>query len=223
MKKKITLLVLTTLSFTFSYAQRVFKEGEIVFSTEWQLPEGAPEAMKGSLPSEVSTFYKDSKSFSEISINMMGQAVVVRVFLDNNPMSSTLLMDMMGQKVGIYTSPEDFKKVYDTLQLSFDYQNEYKDIIGFKCRKVIMKNGALKEPSEMWVTEELAVPLSQYTMYYKNLRGVPLEFLQSQNGMKIKLVAKSITDKPIPDDKFVVPGGYRVIPFAEAIKMGFQK
>ncbi len=222
MKRIIAALTLATLFVFPTYAQTVLKEGEIIFGAEWQLPPGAPEGLNESLPKEISSFYKGTKTYSKIAIEVMGQETVVRVFMDNDPLQSTPLMDMMGQKFGIRTSTEDFKKIYDTLKVEFEYLKEYKDIIGYKSQKVMMNNKSTNERSEMWVTEELALPANQYTMYFKGLKGVPLEFNQTQNGMKIKLIAKKLIEKTLPDDLFAVPDGYQVISLEEALKMGFQ-
>lgn len=217
MKKTFALLLLTLVCFN-TLAQKIFKEGIITYAVEWELPESMPAGMSEGFPKELNMSVKDSKSFIPMELKMMGQTMSMKVFTSDKPFSMTTCMDMMGQKMGFTMNEEEYKEVLDTIKVNYEYLDFKKKIAGYECRKVIVTMSGLT--GEMFVTEDLILPNSQYTMTYKGLKGTPLEFKQNMNGMKVNMKVISIEEKPLDDTLFIIPSGYKLMSMKEARKLG---
>jgi len=219
MKKLVWITLLSWVSHV-SLAQKTFNEGTITFAATWSGGENVPAEMVDAFPKEIVTYYKGGKSYSGMEINMMGQTMKMDVVMESAPMKMTMLMNMMGQKIGIVSSEEDMKTIMDTIQVSYEYLDFKKQIAGYTCQKVIAKMGA--QTMEMFVTKDLVMPLSQYTMTFKGLQGTPLEFSQVQNGLTVKMMATSIKESTVDAGKFVIPEGYMMMTMKEAAAMGLN-
>lgn len=220
MKKLVWIALLSCVGYV-SVAQKAFKEGTITFAATWTGGDNVPAEMVDAFPKEIVTYYKDGKSYSGMEISMMGQTMKMDVVMESAPMKMTMLMNMMGQKIGIVSSEEDMKTIMDTIQISYEYLDFKKQIAGYTCQKVIAKIGA-GQTMELFVTKDLVMPQSQYTMTFKGLVGTPLEFTQKQNGMTVKMEAKSIQESTVDSGKFVIPEGYMMMTMKEAAAMGMN-
>lgn len=220
MKKLVWIALLSWVSHV-SLAQKTFKEGVITFAATWSGGDNVPAEMVEAFPKEITTYYKDGRSYSGMEINMMGQTMKMNVVMESTPAKMTMLMDMMGQKIGIVSSEEDMKAILDTIQISYEYLDFKKKIAGYDCQKVIAKMGS-GQTMEMFVTKDLILPQSQYTMNFKGLQGTPLEFSQLQNGLTVKMVASSIVEASVDSGKFVIPEGYMMMTMKEAAAMGLN-
>lgn len=220
MKKLVWIALLSWVSHV-SLAQKAFNEGTITFAATWTGGDNVPAEMVDAFPKEITTYYKDGKSFSGMEINLMGQTMKMNVVMETTPMKMTMLMDMMGQKIGIVSSEEDMKSIMDTIQISYEYLDFKKQIAGYNCQKVIAKMGS-GQTMELFVTKELVMPQSQYTMTFKGLQGTPLEFTQKQNGLTVKMVASSIKEAKVDTSKFTIPEGYMMMTMKEAAAMGLN-
>jgi hypothetical protein len=110
----------------------------------------------------------------------------------------------------------------EDMQVKYEYLDFKKDVAGYSCQKVIVSIGSTGQTMEMYVTEDLALPMSQYTAALKGLKGTPLEFTQVQNGMTVRMVAKQVVAEPVQDSFFVLPSGYNMMTMKEAAAMGLQ-
>lgn len=220
--KKVFFLAMFLCVGVVSMAQNSIKEGKIVYSAEWEAGEGMPAEMAEAFPKELTTYFKGGKSYSGMSMDMMGQKIQMNVVTESAPMKMVMLMDMMGQKIGITSDASDMAKIQEDMQVMYEYLDFKKNIAGYTCQKVIVSIGSTGQTMEMYVTEELALPMSQYTVALKGLKGTPLEFTQVQNGMTVRMVAKQVVAEPVQDAIFELPSGYNMMTMKEAAAMGLQ-
>lgn len=220
--KKVFILAMLLCVGISSIAQNKVTEGRIIYAAEWQAGEGMPAEMAEAFPKELTTYFKGNKSYSGMSIDMMGQKIQMNVITENAPMKMVMLMDMMGQKIGITSDESDMAKLQEDMQVKYEYLDFKKEIAGYSCQKVIISIGSTGQSMEMYVTEDLALPMSQYTATLKGLKGTPLEFTQVQNGMTVRMVVKQIIAEPVQDSLFVLPSGYNMMTMKEAAAMGLQ-
>lgn len=212
----VSALFLTTL---LASAQEKFEEGTVTFSADWQVPEGMPPQIKEAMPKEVSVFVKGSRSSTKIDIKMMGMEMNMKILYNSQPMEMLMLMDMMGQKMGIKTSEADIKKIRDTTKVSFEYLDFKKNIAGYECKKVLMHNKNTGDVTEMFITEQIECPALKSDVVFTELKGVPLEYIQNQNGMKVKMTAIKLTKGAVDEKLFEVPSDYNIMTIEEAAKM----
>ena len=124
--KKTTVFIFLLLFSNLISSQKF--EGKISYSIDYELPE-IMEAQRSMLPTEMITYCKKSSSRVEQKTAMGDQIVISNI--ENG--ESTLLMNMMGQKMAIEVGKQSSKETTP----SITYSNENKTIAGYKCNKAI--------------------------------------------------------------------------------------
>lgn len=177
-------------------------EGKIVYEVSYDdLPEML-EPYKNMLPKETIAYVKGSKT--RIEQNMMG-SLTVNV-IDTKEKTGFMLMDLMGSKTAYTMDPKDFEKDTKTPEnYEVTYTKETKDIAGFKCTRVDVKDKTNEHTFSAWVTEEIEGSNKQLSY----LKGFPLEYsVSGQMGMTISMKAKTVEETKLPGTLFDIPDGY---------------
>ena len=121
-------------------------------------------------------------------------------------------MDMMGQKMVMKIGDEE-KEIQQDPKIT--YMEQIKEIAGYKCKKAQVIIGE-NEPITVYYTEEIPVAI---TGQIKGLKGYPLEYETSQNGLKAVFTAKNVKRELVADSLFVVPPDYKEVTKEEIQKM----
>ena len=189
-------LVLSSLSI---FAQDYF-EGEISYTIEYlQVPEGMKE-MQNFLPTKMKFMAKGTQYKVVNEIPEKDDQVNV---MNNFDGSGFLLMNFLGHKIALINDPEEVHKenaVY--FQAEVEDLNEEKDLLGYECEKVrFICDG---DTSEVYFTSDFLSP--EYK--YMKLKGLPLEYVSSKDGLILKVTATEIEEKEISEIEFVIPTDY---------------
>lgn len=195
-------------------AQKKF-EGTIKFKMSYEDLPAEMAAMEAMLPDEMTTVIKGEKSRLEQSMGMGMSSVTIT---DMKKGSGVLLMDMMGQKIAMEMTKEEFEKM-DKKKVSqnkpeFKYVDGTKDIAGYKCKKALVVFEGAGE-MEVYYTEELPAGASKK---FEGLNGFPLEYTISQGPMKVNFSASSVKQEKVDAKLFEIPSGYDKMTFED-----FQK
>jgi GLPGLI family protein len=91
--------------------------------------------------------------------------------------------DKIGGKVG------DVRKNPNIKVTAF---NEYKTILGFKCRKYIMSDKGVY--TTYWITDQINIKDLGHQVVNPNLPGFPLEFTSINEGVKMSFKASNFTE-----------------------------
>ncbi|HNP48187.1 MAG TPA: hypothetical protein PKL85_05085, partial [Bacteroidia bacterium] len=123
---------------------------------------------------------------------------------------STTLMDVLGNKTAVNMSKGEAQAQRTSnnkpvVQLT----NDTKTILGYDCKKAVVtfKGESGDLTSDVWYTNEL-MARNSFVNEIDGIDGFMLEFTTEQNGMAIKMVAKTIQEVPVEDTQFVTPEGY---------------
>lgn len=213
MKKLIIAFVAVAMALP-TLAQKKF-EGTIKFALSYEDLPAEMAAMEAMLPDEMTTVIKGEKSRLEQSMGMGMTSVTIT---DMKKGSGVLLMDMMGKKIAMEMSKEEFEKM-DKKKASekkpeFKYTDETKEIAGYKCKKALIVMEGAGE-MEVFYSEELP---SGANKQFEGLKGFPLEYKIAQGPMKIKVTATSVAQEKVSAKLFEIPDGYDKMSFEE-----FQK
>lgn len=208
--KMLTLLSSIAIFVGSSFAQF---EGKVVFEIDYELPE-AMESQRSMLPSQMDMLINKTKT-KVIQNTMMGSQIVIT---DKKSESSILLMDMMGQKIAInMPSPTEEEKAKEKLP-TFKYDDKTKKIAGYKCKHSVMsiedENGETIE-TDVYYTEDIPADANNKL---KGLKGFPLEYSITTQGMSMTLTAKTISKEKYSASEFSIPEGYSEMTMEE-----FQK
>jgi hypothetical protein len=151
-----------------------------------------------------------------MEIEMMGGMVVTKIYKKlNQPNSSKMTMNAMGQKYEITGIDENASKGVDMADLdniitvSLDKTNT-KEIAGFKCYKanVTYKDG---KTGEFYITENINMMAS---VKESKLKGFPLEMKIVTPQATLELTATEVS-KELPKNAFIVPDGYEKVTMEE--------
>ncbi len=197
-KKMLSLLSVMAIFVGSSFAQF---EGKVVFGLDYELPE-AMESQRSMLPSEMDMLISKNKT-KVIQNTMMGAQIVIS---DTKTKNSTLLMDMMGQKMAIeMPAPSDEDEIKEP---TYKYDDKTKKLAGYKCKHAIMiiedENGEEAE-MDVYYTEEIPASANDKL---KGLKGFPLEYMINSQGMVMTVTAKSVSKEKIAASEFEIPEGF---------------
>lgn len=206
--KKYFLTAGLMLSFCFLAISQGF-EGKITYEISYPAMEDMDPTMVGMLPRESILYIKSDLSRMEMPMGMGMQTVTIS---DNKTKTSTTLMDMMGQKIAMIQTAQDFEKQKSENKTEIIKTKETKVIAGYNCEKHILKLKDNKN-SELIVycTKELFKDNSYFNAWpeHQNLEGFPMEYETGDNEMKMLITAKTVSKEQVPDSKFIIPPDYK--------------
>jgi len=209
--KKITLLFLLTILFaaTYSlYAQKQFS-GEITFQIKI---EGTDDPnLSANMESMTLTAFILGNKVKVVQ--SMEDMYAMSMIWDGDKETSLLVMEINGMgKFYKKTTPEETKNKLKLKDFNYNYTNEYKDICGYKCQKVVATITNLEDDSSeetiFYVTKEIGLSKINNNEY-PGLEGYPLivstPLTQYCDECYTAIEAIKITPKKIKDVDFLLP------------------
>ena len=203
-------------------AQRNITEGQIKMeitdvNSDDQAIASQLEMMKGG-----ETVYAFSSNQSLVTMNMMGGMIKMETLTDNESENSTMLFDMMGQKMMVSSTKEDRaetvaqqKDAFKDIKVTYD-ENDTKEIMGYKCYKAVASGGELPFSFEMYVTKELSIdPKLIQGMEGLDLNGFPLEYQMKMEQMSMTYSATEVESEINSEIFNLKTEGYKKMTFKE--------
>lgn len=185
-------------------------EGKVVFGLEYELPE-AMESQRSMLPSQMDMLISQSKT-KVVQNTMMGAQIVLT---DTKENSSHLLINMMEQKMAIKIAKPTKEEKAKQVQPKYKYDDKTKKIAGYKCKHAIMiiedENGEENEV-DVYYTEEIPASANDKL---KGLKGFPLEYTISPQGLTMVVTANSVSKEKIAASEFEIPSDYTIMTMEE--------
>lgn len=182
--------------------------GTIVYNISYDMENMDPQ-MSSFLPKTMKLTVKAPMSKSEV---IMGMGSNVSIF-NSDERSGVNLIDMMGQKFAVKVSSEDVDKEFAKAgEVEVIHSDETKDILGYSCKKAVVKTKESGNELTVFYTEELSSGLeNSNTPLFKDIDGMMLEFSMNQNGINMHFTAVNVDSKKVSDSEFDVPEGYQEI------------
>ncbi len=184
--------------------------GKIEYTMEYDLPE-AYESQRAMLPTSMVTYI--GKGFTRVEQQTgLGDQVTINELKSGN---TTVLMNMMGQKIALSTEGADkkFEPIIEELE-------ETKVIAGYKCSKVMYtipdEKGGEGSTFEIYYTKEFG---TEANTQFPGLAGFPLEYVMEAQGMVITYTAQKVTEEKVSKELSKVPAGYEEMTYQEFLKM----
>lgn len=214
MKKRVLILAgLFFISFIQIFAQKKFSEGSIVYNVVVNTNDPSPKLADGFDGATNTIYIKGKLSRSEL-VSVFGTQSTI---IDGRTGRVDVLKEYGEKKYMISMTPSDWieaNQKYDSV--TFTYQDEYKTIAGYNCRKAIgkLKNG---ESFTVFFTTEL-IPENQNFQYSnRSLPGLALEYESNLGKNKVIFSASKISFDPVPASKFDLPKtGFRIMTYKES-------
>jgi len=209
-KSTATFILLLSLLSSTLLAQSNF-EGKIMYTITYT---DMPAEMKGyeaMLPKDITIQIKGNKSRVEQN-QMMGKNVVVS---DMDQKNGFMEMDMGGQKLRMNISTAEFTDESNKMS-NIEYLDETKTILGYPCKKAIMKDESGQMAMTVYYTDKIN---NKAQMEFIGLKGFPLEYSMTQQNMSMQMVVTDISEESISDANFEKSDGYKDISQADLQKM----
>jgi GLPGLI family protein len=192
------------------YAQGNF-EGKIVYQISYKDLPAEMKNYEAMLPKEMSIQLKGNKSRVEQN-QMMGRNVVVS---DMDNKNGFMEMEMGGQKLRMNISTEEFDQQQSKIE-NIEYMTETKNIAGYPCKKAIIKDDSGNLAMTIFYTEKIK---NQAQKEFIGLKGFPLEYSMSQNGINMLMTASVVSEESVPEAIFEKSEGFQDISQADLQKM----
>jgi hypothetical protein len=211
----------------YMQAQKALKEAYIKYevtavkSDDPQM-EAALNMMKGST---LEIFFTENKQ--KMATDMMGGMMKMSTINLVDKAESIMLMDMMGRKMKIKGSDDEFAKMngqenaMDSINYDVVYdKSKQKTIAGYPCYSamitVVQEGVELKV--ETYITEKLMSPKSVIRNMEKvDVKGVPLEYTLAAQGFSMTYTATKVEEKVDPA-AFAIPEGYEEMSIEDFMK-----
>lgn len=209
---KIRLLTsVLLLATSLAFGQKSF-QGKVTYGIEYTELPAQLAGMEAMLPDEMVVAIRENLSRVDQSMGMgMRQSTIV----DSKTGKATMMLDMMGKKISVEMSEDDLDKKEKKVKPEIKYLDGTKDIAGYNCKRAEILTTKELNPVTVYYTEELPAGASRQ---FKGLKGFPLEYQISQQGMTMKLTASKIDKADQPADDFKVPAGYEKMTFEQFSK-----
>ena len=213
--KKRSLILLISFSFLAGslLAQKKFSEGSIVYNVAVNTNDPNPKLADGFDGATNTIYIKGKLSRSEL-VSVFGTQSTI---IDGKTGNVEVLKEYGEKKYMISMTPADWieaNQKYDSV--TFSYQDEYKTIAGYSCRKAIgkLRNG---ETFIVYYTPDL-IPENQNFQYSnRTLPGLALEYESNLGKNKVVFSASKVSFDPVPASKFDLPKtGFRRMTYKES-------
>jgi hypothetical protein len=124
------------------------------------------------------------------------------------------------KKVAVLSPDELDQALAAAPKFTFTPTTETKQINGFNCKKVTVKDSKSGSTYTAWVTTDVTAPLNSMTKYFADAGGFPVQFTTIQQGQAVDVTLKSISDEKAPAGTFGIPAGYDKISLDDLKAMG---
>ena len=157
------------------------------------------------LPQKVTLTTNGEKAKFDVAMTSMNQTMII----DPEAKTTTLLLEMMGNKVMMKPNKQDIPKGKEPI---VTITTETKQIAGYTCKKAEISFGDEKSKSDpiiVYFSEELGTNKLFYDNEYRTLPGIPLEFTYKMQGRNMHMVAKTIEKTRVTSKDMEVPSGFK--------------
>ncbi len=216
---KIAFIALLCTTGITTFAQKKIMQGTITYTLEYNLSPDK-QAMTTMLPQEYKMSFKDDLSQFKMDMGMFSTLITY-----NNRTLETLSLTevpIQSKKIALKMNKEQTEKMGKMQGGNKDFEitttTEKKLISNYNCTKYLCKDKESGSVSEVWATQDIAVPTNTLTTMFKGISGVPIQFNTDARGMKAKITVKSIVEENVADINMNIPKEYETMSFDDLVK-----
>jgi hypothetical protein len=138
----------------------------------------------------------------------------IKVLSDNKGTSMVYLVDVAvaSIKKAAVATPAEVEEEYAKLPVyTFAPTTETKVINGFNCKKVVATDAKANKSYDVWVTNDIVLPLNAAAKVYAKSGGVPIQYTSVRDGQTSEVTVKSVTEQKLPAGTFAIPRDFEKI------------
>lgn len=202
------LIVVAILAILYSScSKKEIKQGKIIYSVEYELPDSLSR-YAAYLPKQAVVYFKGD---STVSTQQSGRESTTVITYRPSEFMRVLLQSATSRFVIDYAKAQQPELLPAASGYSYEAKNDTMTIAGYKVKKYELTDKATGLTSEAWFTKQLSVVPNYLTTVFDTTYGVPLVFTTRQNDIPVKTTLKEIKFGPVPDGIFSTPKGYEKI------------
>ncbi|QEC78395.1 hypothetical protein [Mucilaginibacter ginsenosidivorax] len=180
-------------------AQKKYTEGVVNFTT----------AMMGQQINAKSYFRADSNAFA-----FSNGPANIKILTDAGAKSMVILVDVpvANIKKAAVATPDDIDQAMAGLpQFTFAPGTETKVINGFNCKKVVATDKKTSKTYDIWITNDIEIPLAGVAKYYQGIGGFPVQYTSFSQGQSTEVTVTGVTEQKVPAGTFGIPADFEKI------------
>jgi GLPGLI family protein len=185
-------------------------EGEIEYDITYPIMD-PDNVMADFMPKSMTLKFKDSKFATELTAGM--GMFKTNFVSDCKTHKMSHLVKMINKK---YSTTYDDSSI-DILNNAYENftvveTNETKIIAGYECKKAWVIFTDVNMPSfELFYTSDISIEDPNWSLPFKDIDGVLMEYDMKRNGIIMRLSAVSVSKIDIDDDAFLIPEEYEAL------------
>lgn len=199
-------------------AQKNVTEGTLTYGMTYELGPDQ-QAMAAQLPAET----KIKFSGNILKMEMEQGPAQITILSDGILKTGLLLVDVpIAQKqFAVKVTKEETEATMGKTPVFTDFKatGEKKKIGLYETEKYTYKDDK-GVAAELWATTELQLPEGIVGEEFKGVKGTPIVFTRTQNGIKSTLTIKNVTEEKVGPISLEVPSGYEVTTMDALRSMG---
>ena len=191
-------LALTATAMSAS-AQKKYTEGVVNLTTN----------MRGQQVDAKGYFRADSSAFA-----FSAGPASIKILTDAGGKSMAVLVDVPVanlKKAAIATPDEVDQALAELPAFTFAPGTETKQISGFNCKKIVATDTKTKKTYDIWITNDISVPVTGIAKYYREIGGFPVQYTSFSQGQSTEVTVKSVSDEKAPAGTFGIPADFEKI------------
>lgn len=201
----------------FANAQKKVSEGSLIYTAEY-LPAAGQEAMVAMLPKESKTEFS-----GDLSKIILQQGPATITILQNFVSHEGLLLidvPVAQMQFAVKQTKADYQKAIEAMPVfsAFEASGEKKLIGTYQSEKYTYKDDK-GQVYELWTTNDIELPAGFYGEQFKDVKGTLVKYTTFQQGMKINLSLKSLSEGKVGALSLNIPSGYEIKTMEEIAAM----
>jgi hypothetical protein len=203
-----------------AHAQKKVNEGTLTYAMTYELTPDQ-QSMASQLPAE--TKFKFNGNVSKIEMDQGGATIVI--ITDGVQKNGLVLVSipMMQKQYAAKSSKEDTEAMMGKTPVFTDFKatGEKQKVGNYNAEKYTYKDDK-GTAQELWATTDIELPIGVIGEEFKAVKGTPIKFTRSQNGVKANVTIKALVEDKVGPISLEVPAGYESISLADLKSMGGQ-
>lgn len=186
-----------------SFFDKRVNEGVIEYEVEYPTVED-DNIIKGFLPKTMSFTFKENVFCTQLSSTFNQFEVGFICNSNNHALQQTFKLIPKKLYSDIEQSTIDSVNHLEYGHVRVSYLSETKEIVGLLCKKAMVycTDSNQTDSFAVFYTEDIRFEDPNWTLPFKEIKGVPLEYQINQMGIVMHFKAKSIKSSPVQDNYF---------------------
>jgi len=198
-------------------AQKKISQGTVTYGVEYSLP-AEQAAMASQLPKE----QKVKFSGNVLRMDMQQGPASIGILQDFVQKTGLMLIDVpiAQMQYAVKMSKEEIEKAEESAPKLSDFKatGEKQKVGNYNAEKYSYKDDK-GGTYELWATNDIELPAGFAGSQFKDIKGSLVKYTTFQNGMKVTLTVKNISEDKVGPFSLEVPSGYELKTMQEIMAM----